>query len=404
MKKKLLSVMLCAAITAVGAAGSAAAADSEKSIAVFVDNRTVCFEDQEPVIEDSRTLVPLRGVLEAMDARVEWNAEQRKVTINSYDNRTRLVLTIDNPEIRKLNFITVTDSELEIVTTDVAPKIINDRTMIPLRVISENMNADVDWNAENYTVNIKTKQYKNELASMASEGVDEETAFAQNTVGITLSADKTEVAKGETVTVTISLDNTAVISDSTITGGSVGVLYDADSFEYLGYETFVGGEEAPAYVGAANPEFKDNSVKAVFLFNPENNYEAADGAFVKFRFIASGDKGGTFRLSDRITNVGYDTSLTTAKNGKSFSISAGHELRIDVTAVDVSIAEKADENSPSDAWASTGDNSTSDVDDTQDIEAAGNADKTDELDYILDEPKDTDIIDDADSSNDVDVE
>ena len=373
MKKKLVSLMLCAAVAVCGTVAGAQETDSEKSVSVFVDNRTVYFEDQEPVIEDSRTLVPLRGVLEAMDAKVEWNEENRRVTINSYDNRTRLILTIDNPEIRKLNFITVTDTDLTTVTTDVAPKIINDRTMIPLRVISENMDADVDWNPESYIVDIKTKQYNKAVAALAADGIDAEAALAKATVGMTLSTDKTEVAKGDIVTVTVSLENTDAISDCLLAGGSIGVFYDSDSFDYLGYKTFAKGEEVSAYIGADNPEFKEDSVKAVFLLDPQVSYEPADGAFVQLQFAAAGDKGGEFILSDRLTNVGNDTYLSVTRNGKSVSLANGYELRIDAAPLAVSISEASepsDDKTPSEESEPSDDKALS--------ETSGGADTSDD--------------------------
>ncbi|MBQ4347028.1 MAG: copper amine oxidase N-terminal domain-containing protein, partial [Firmicutes bacterium] len=48
------------------------------NIRVFVDNNEIIF-DQPPIIENDRTLVPLRAIFEALGAEVEWNSETRSI-------------------------------------------------------------------------------------------------------------------------------------------------------------------------------------------------------------------------------------------------------------------------------------------------------------------------------------
>ena len=43
------------------------------------------FEDQQPVIVDGRTLVPVRGVFEFMGFDVDWNPTSRQATLMSED-------------------------------------------------------------------------------------------------------------------------------------------------------------------------------------------------------------------------------------------------------------------------------------------------------------------------------
>ena len=73
--------------------------------------------------------------LEALDAEVSWEEETKKVTGKL--NETTIQLTIGN-ETAYVN----TDP----ITLDVLPKIINNRTMIPLRFIAENFSFKVEWN------------------------------------------------------------------------------------------------------------------------------------------------------------------------------------------------------------------------------------------------------------------
>jgi len=82
--------------------------------------------DMPPVILESRTLVPIRAVSEAMDAEVNWNDNTKEVYIIK-DNSV-VVMQIGN---------NVGTKNGESFTFDVPPRIINDRTMIPVRFISE---------------------------------------------------------------------------------------------------------------------------------------------------------------------------------------------------------------------------------------------------------------------------
>ncbi len=118
---------------------------AENSIKVIVNGENVDFTgDQEPVIQDSRTLVPLRAVFEKMGADVKW-FEDIKLCEITYGQVTAGI------EIGS-NKVTVGDGSY--ITSDVPAQIINGRTMIPLRVISESIGAKVNWNGVTKTVTV----------------------------------------------------------------------------------------------------------------------------------------------------------------------------------------------------------------------------------------------------------
>ena len=48
----------------------------------------------------------------------------------------------------------------QIKTNDVAPKIVNDRTMLPARFVAENLGADVSWDGDKELVTVKGKNLK----------------------------------------------------------------------------------------------------------------------------------------------------------------------------------------------------------------------------------------------------
>ncbi len=122
---------------------------------IIVDGNLVTFPDQQPVIIDGRTFVPVRGVLETMNKKVEWDEERQAVIIS--DELITLELVIGSPTM--LNAVTdpvsgeVFKFESEL---DAPPRIINDRTCLPIRAVAEGFGVKVDWNDENHTVIIDT--------------------------------------------------------------------------------------------------------------------------------------------------------------------------------------------------------------------------------------------------------
>ena len=112
----------------------------EPDISVLVNNKSVSF-DQPPIIEDGRTLVPLRAIFSALGAEVNWDADTRTVTASK--NGTKISLTIVSNEMYVNG---------NVITLDVPAKIVNDRTLVPVRAVSESFNCHVTWNGSNRMV------------------------------------------------------------------------------------------------------------------------------------------------------------------------------------------------------------------------------------------------------------
>ncbi len=100
---------------------------------VYLDGKKIGF-DQTPVIEEGRTLVPLRAIFEAFGAEVGWDGATQ--TVSATKGSTSVELTI-NSTVAKKN-----GAEL---TLDVPAKIINGRTMVPVRFISDCFGIGVEW-------------------------------------------------------------------------------------------------------------------------------------------------------------------------------------------------------------------------------------------------------------------
>ncbi|MEA3421987.1 MAG: stalk domain-containing protein, partial [Acidobacteriota bacterium] len=98
--------------------------------------------------EWSRTVVPIRAIVEALGGTIGWENATRKVTINF--KGTVIELWIDNPKA-KVNGIEVW---IDIDNHDVKPIIVNDRTMLPLRFVAESLGCTVSWDNDTRTITI----------------------------------------------------------------------------------------------------------------------------------------------------------------------------------------------------------------------------------------------------------
>lgn len=147
--KKTCSTVLLGAMVLIGFDASAhAAAGTEATgqppIQVFIDGKEQTYE-QPPVLQNDRTLVPMRGIFETLGAQVLWNEAQSSVAASK--GNTRVFLQLGQRLVEKNGLP---------VLLDVAPQLINERTMVPMRFVSEALGADVKWDGPNNRVLITT--------------------------------------------------------------------------------------------------------------------------------------------------------------------------------------------------------------------------------------------------------
>ncbi len=92
--------------------------------------------DVSPVIEEGRTLLPLRSIAEALEAAVEWNNETKTVAIMKNGKTVYVVIGEELPG-------------------GMGTAVIRDgRTLVPLRYIAEQLGANVVWDAATKQVSI----------------------------------------------------------------------------------------------------------------------------------------------------------------------------------------------------------------------------------------------------------
>lgn len=118
-------------------------------VTVTLDGETLQFPTQDPVIVDGRTLVPMRTIFEALGCSVDWKNDNGVQTVTAIKDGTNISMTIDKQEY----FVNGEKKEL-----DVPAKNMNDKTMVPLRAISESLGCSVEWNQDTKTVTIQSAE------------------------------------------------------------------------------------------------------------------------------------------------------------------------------------------------------------------------------------------------------
>lgn len=103
--------------------------------------------DVPPILENNSVLVPLRAVSTALGAGVQWDGLNKTITITKPGRK--IFLKIDDYSAG-LNNTTI--------SLAASPKIIDGRTMVPLRFISEALGAVVNWNNATKTVTVDAKE------------------------------------------------------------------------------------------------------------------------------------------------------------------------------------------------------------------------------------------------------
>ncbi len=177
MKKAVLVTVLIlfvmGLVVPVAAAGSEArvAAGQAQVINIEVNGKLI-ESDVPPRIVSGRTILPLRFIGEALGSKVEWCGTTRAVVIADQDKPLLNPLSGPGTEIT----IVINGKVLH---PDVPPQIIDGRTMVPVRVVSEALGAYVAWDGTSRTVSVQKETGKEEKPGTGTPSdLDEQKAEA----------------------------------------------------------------------------------------------------------------------------------------------------------------------------------------------------------------------------------
>ncbi len=119
---------------------------ASSDIKLFINGKSV-ESDVAPIAVDGRTMVPARSMFERLGAEVTWIGSRQQIIIRS--SKTKIVLNLGS------NLAYVNDKEVEM---DVEPMVVESRTLIPVRFVSEKLGYDVLWKGEDNAVHINTSK------------------------------------------------------------------------------------------------------------------------------------------------------------------------------------------------------------------------------------------------------
>lgn len=145
MKKKIAAILAAVQLLCAGSV----LAEGQQKVTIRLNGQELSLPT-EAFIANDRTLVPLRGVFEAVDASVLWEPDTKSIFISKEINGEMRTI------IMQIGYTDVFVGE-EQKTIDVAPQIVNDYTYVPLRFVIDELGEQVDWDGATYTVDITTK-------------------------------------------------------------------------------------------------------------------------------------------------------------------------------------------------------------------------------------------------------
>jgi inhibitor of cysteine peptidase len=146
MNKKLFYMLIIFSLlaTIILSINMFGASKNSSDVIVAVDGKILEL-DPGAVIIDSRTLVPLRGVFEHLGATVDWNKETNQVIVKNDNNEVLLEVG---------NLYVMVNGELK--DLDVPSMLVDSRTLVPVRFVTEALGHKVEWDNENRQVIITT--------------------------------------------------------------------------------------------------------------------------------------------------------------------------------------------------------------------------------------------------------
>lgn len=141
--KKFVKGFACAVFLLSAAFSITANADYDPRVVTVSVNDKILDFDVAPVIEDGRTLVPIKAVSEELEYDVVWDAANSRVEIKNNDDT--LELFIGKREYLKNGI----EKQL-----DVPAKVTDGRTLVPLRLVAEEFGCTVRWLQDRYKAEI----------------------------------------------------------------------------------------------------------------------------------------------------------------------------------------------------------------------------------------------------------
>lgn len=137
---------------------------AEEDIKVVLNGTELTFDVPPQMIKD-RTMVPVRRIFEAMGADVYWNIFEEGFVdgdspiqmITAVKNEIKVVMVVDQNDMVKFVGYVADEfadffNKVKRIELDVSPRLIDEKTLVPVRAVSDAFGIDVDWDNDARTV------------------------------------------------------------------------------------------------------------------------------------------------------------------------------------------------------------------------------------------------------------
>lgn len=192
--KKLGSILLVLVFLVLQMTGcSAEEANSETNTAAAAEHLTIVMQigypmmtvngvekeidpgrGTSPILQNERTMLPIRAIVEEMGGAAAWDEETQTVVLALGEDV--LLLSVGS----QTAFVNETPQ-----TLDAAPILMNDRTMLPIRFVAEAFGFTVLWDEADSAVTITRNPEV--AAENSAQGSETTAAFACHTAAVYMS-------------------------------------------------------------------------------------------------------------------------------------------------------------------------------------------------------------------------
>lgn len=141
-------------------------------VKIFVNNSEI-YSDVEPFLINDTTYVPLRFVSNALNVKeITWNQNAQAITIKKENTTLKFFINKNYAYINN-----------EYISLKGMPLLKDNRTFVPLRIISETLGATVNWNPDTHTVFIDTPKSSNISQNNSNSGTSSNNSSSKPSSG-----------------------------------------------------------------------------------------------------------------------------------------------------------------------------------------------------------------------------
>ena len=305
MKKFITSVLILAAVLSFSL-GIGAFAAEETPVTVYVDGVQLSF-DTEPVIENGRTLVPMRAIFEALGAKVDWTDQTK--TAHAETNGITIDITAGS------NVLYKNGRPIEL---DGGAKITDSRMLVPARAVSEGLDVYVDWHANARRVVIVSSNAESfKTLSEADNAIFDSrypglrTQFEQELLYSAVQSSAAEYAEGIITANRLAVEYVAYVWDSVITNALIEIQSESETVYIVNeYENLTESQIAQVYKNIA----AEKNVSSRDVLSAE--FADYGGVLVTFASANEKDSCRYIAIAESSGGIRFFTARTAEDNKK----------------------------------------------------------------------------------------